>query len=88
MPHHAPDAPDFRHCRLGSNVSLTLYFVRFALGMNFVLALIWGVFALGPVLLQRPATFRWDQIQSYSIISIIQGYGLDNTFLLYGETHG
>jgi len=65
-------------------VSLTLYFIRFALGMNTALLLIWAVLVLGPFAMQAPATFRWTQIQSFSVAAVAQGYGMDNTFLLYG----
>ena len=70
----------------GSNVSLTLYFIRFGLGLNLALLLIWAVLVLGPFLLHAPPTFRWDQIESYSIKAVAQGFGMDNTFLLYGAT--
>ena len=68
----------------GSNVALTLYFVRFALGLNLLLLAIWAVCTVGPFFLQRPSTFRSNQISAYSARSILQGYGLDNTWFLYG----
>lgn len=80
-----PRCSDWVRGSAGSNVSLTLYFIRFAMGMNLVLLLIWAALALGPFLLQAPPTFRWNQIQDYSIASVLQGYGMDNSFLLYGE---
>ena len=68
----------------GSNVALTLYFVRFALGLNLLLLAIWAVCTVGPFILQTPTTFRRNQISAYSARSIVQGYGLDNSWFLYG----
>jgi len=68
-------------------VALTLYFVRFALGLNLLLLAIWAVCTVGPFFLQRPSTFRSNQISAYSASSILQGYGLDNTWFLYGAPH-
>ena len=68
----------------GSNVALTLYFIRFALGLNLVLLAIWAVCAVGPFLAQLPTTFRWDQVEDHSAASFVQGYSLDSSFFLYG----
>ena len=65
-------------------MALTLYFVRFALGLNLVLLVIWVVCTVGPFFLQPPTTFRWNQVSAYRAKSIVQGYGLDNTWFLYG----
>ena len=65
-------------------MALTLYFIRFALGLNLVLLAIWAVCTVGPFFAQQPTTFRWDQVGAHSAASILQGYGLDNSFFLYG----
>ena len=68
-------------------MALTLYFVRFALGLNLLLLVIWAVCTVGPFLLQPPPTFRRNEISAYSARTIVQGYGLDNTWFLYGTQH-
>lgn len=68
----------------GSNVALTLCFVRFALYMNLVLALLWLLLAAVPFWVRPPPTFRWMQLMEYSAKNVVQGFGLDNTFLVYG----
>ncbi|CAL8467662.1 g7200 [Coccomyxa elongata] len=68
----------------GSNVSLTLYFLRFALGINAALFLFWLGGAVIPFIISPPATFSWSYFQTYKPLDLLQGYGLHNTFLLYG----
>ena len=68
----------------GSSVSLTLYFLRYALGVNLVLCLLWIACAVVPFLLSPPPTFAWAYFTLYPPLSLLQGYGLHNTFLLYG----
>ncbi len=68
-------------------MALTLYFVRFALGLNLLLLAIWAVCTVGPFYLQPPPTYRSNQISAYSASSILQGYGLDNTWFVYGAPH-
>jgi hypothetical protein len=66
-------------------VSLTLYFLRYALGVNLVLCLLWIACAVVPFLLSPPATFAWSYFTVYPPLALLQGYGLHNTFLLYGD---
>ncbi|BDA42684.1 Transmembrane channel-like protein 7 [Coccomyxa sp. Obi] len=68
----------------GSNVSLTLYFLRFALGINAALFLFWLGGTVIPFIISPPATFSWSYFQTYKPLDLLQGYGLHNTFLLYG----
>ncbi|KAK9816511.1 hypothetical protein WJX72_001335 [[Myrmecia] bisecta] len=68
----------------GSNVSLTLYFLRFAVLLNCLLLALWLVFATIPFMLNPPPTFHWRIFQEYSAKQLFQGYGLDDTFFLYG----
>ena len=69
----------------GSNVSLTLYFVRFALLMNFIILAIWVCLTVFPFFDSPPSTFSWSIFRQEPAKDMLQGYGLDNTFLLYGE---
>ena len=69
----------------GSNVALTLVFLRFALLMNLVLLVLWLLLVVMPFWAKPPVTFRWNQISSYSVKLVIQGYGLDSSFIVYGE---
>ncbi len=69
----------------GSNVALTLCFVRFALYINLVLALMWLLLAVVPFWVRPPPTFRWGQLEAYSAKNIAKGFGMDNSFLVYGE---
>eukprot|EP00891_Asterochloris_glomerata_P000729 jgi/Astpho2/729/fgenesh1_pg.00015_%23_12_t len=68
----------------GSNVSLTLYFVRFALLMNFIILAIWVCLTVFPFFDSPPSTFSWSIFRQEPAKDMLQGYGLDNTFLLYG----
>ena len=69
----------------GSNVSLTLYFLRFALWINVLMLAIWGVLAVFPFFLSPPTNFSWKTFTDTSPSYMIQGYGLDDTFLVYGQ---
>jgi len=85
----ASDAPDpLALVYAGSNVSLTLYFLRFALGINVALCLFWLGGAVIPFVISPPATFSWSYFRVYKPLDLVQGYGLHNTFLLYGELSG
>ena len=66
-------------------MSLTLYFVRFALLMNFIILAIWVCLAVFPFFDSPPSTFSWSIFRDEPAKGMLQGYGLDNTFLLYGE---
>ncbi|EIE24638.1 hypothetical protein COCSUDRAFT_46890 [Coccomyxa subellipsoidea C-169] len=68
----------------GSNVSLTLYFLRFALGINAALCLFWLGGTVIPFMISPPPTFSWSYFKTYRPLDLLQGYGLHNTFLLYG----
>jgi len=69
----------------GSNVSLTLYFMRFAMGINVALAAIWLAGTVIPFIISPPTSFSWQYFTLYQPTALLQGYGLHNTFLLYGE---
>jgi hypothetical protein len=77
----------FVHCAWpGSNVSLTLYFLRFALGLNVILFFVWLALVVIPFLLWPPASFSWHIFNGgIPAVNLFQGYGLDYTFFLYGE---
>lgn len=66
-------------------MSLTLYFLRFSLGINAALAAFWLAGTVVPFLISPPATFSWSYFSAYPVASLLQGYGLHNTFLLYGS---
>ena len=66
-------------------MSLTLYFVRFALLMNFIILAIWVCLTVFPFFDSPPSTFSWSIFRQEPAKDMLQGYGLDNTFLLYGE---
>lgn len=69
----------------GSNVSLTLYFLRFAFIINVIMMAIWVVLTVFPFFNSPPDSFSWEIFKDTSPALMVQGYGLDNTFLLYGE---
>lgn len=66
-------------------MSLTLYFLRFALWINVLMLAIWGVLAVFPFFLSPPTNFSWRTFTNTSPSYMIQGYGLDDTFLVYGQ---
>ncbi|DBA94620.1 hypothetical protein WJX77_009861 [Trebouxia sp. C0004] len=79
----------------GSNVSLTLYFMRFAFWLNVLMLAIWVVLAVFPFFDSPPKSFSWQLFKETSPGLMVQGYGLDDTFLVYGgynytvgTTHG
>jgi hypothetical protein len=72
-------------CCAGSNVSLTLYFLRFALGINTALCLFWLGGTIIPFMISPPTTFSWSYFKAYKPLDLLQGYGLHNTFLFYGK---
>ncbi len=69
----------------GSNVSLTLYFLRFAMGINVAIAAFWLAGTVIPFCISPPSTFSWQYFKAYRPTDLLQGYGLHNTFLLYGR---
>ena len=66
-------------------MSLTLYFLRFALGINTALCLFWLGGTVIPFMISPPPTFSWSYFKIYRPLDLLQGYGLHNTFLLYGK---
>lgn len=46
---------------------------------------IWGVLAVFPFFLSPPTNFTWRTFTDTSPAYMIQGYGLDDTFLVYGQ---
>ena len=68
----------------GSSVSIAFYFLRFAVGMNIGLCLLWLAATAVPFMISPPSTFSWSYFQVYPPLSLLQGYGLHNTFFLYG----
>lgn len=70
----------------GSNVSLTLYFMRFAFWLNVLMLAIWVVLAVFPFFDSPPASFSWQLFKETSPGLMVQGYGLDDTFLVYGKS--
>lgn len=75
-------------CAAGSNVSLTLYFLRFALATNLALCLVWLACTVVPFMIWPPGLFSWASFRDYLPLQLLQGYGLHNTFLLYGAALG
>lgn len=83
--HSAQHSDDQSTGNAGSNVSLTLYFLRFALIINILMTAIWVIFTVFPFLTSPPTSFSWQIFTDTSPSLMLQGYGLDDTFLLYGE---
>jgi hypothetical protein len=77
-----------RGARAGSNVSLTLYFLRFALALNVALSLVWLACTVVPFMIWPPRLFSWAIFHDYLPLQLLQGYGLHDTFLLYGAPRG
>ena len=69
------------------DLSLTLYFLRYVLFVNCGLFVMWLAAVIIPFLLSPPTTFAWSYFTTYPRLSLLQGYGLHNTFLLYGCAH-
>lgn len=46
---------------------------------------IWVVLAVFPFFNSPPTNFSWDTFTETSPGLMLQGYGLDDTFLVYGE---
>lgn len=65
-------------------MSLTLYFLRFALATNLALCLVWLACTVVPFMIWPPGLFSWATFRDYLPLQLLQGYGLHNTFLLYG----
>ena len=65
-------------------MSLTLYFLRFALATNLALCLVWLACTVVPFMIWPPGLFSWASFRDYLPLQLLQGYGLHNTFLLYG----
>ena len=59
--------------------------MQFALTLNIVLMAVWLALAVVPFLLDPPLTFSWSIFKIYSALQLLQGFGLDSTFWLYGE---
>jgi len=66
-------------------VSLTLYFMRFAFWLNVLMLAIWVVLAVFPFFDSPPTSFSWQLFKETSPGLMVQGYGLDDTFLVYGK---
>lgn len=47
---------------------------------------IWVVLTVFPFLNSPPESFSWSIFTDTSPTLMVQGYGLDDTFLLYGES--
>jgi len=69
-------------------VSLTLYFLRFALALNVALSLAWLACTVVPFMIWPPRLFSWAIFHDYLPLQLLQGYGLHDTFLLYGARRG
>ena len=52
--------------------------------MNLALAALWLLLAVAPFWARPPPTFRWGQLTEYSAKDIAEGFGFDNSFLVYG----
>ena len=61
-----------------------MYFLRYVLFVNCGLFVMWLAAVIIPFLLSPPTTFAWSYFTTYPALSLLQGYGLHNTFLLYG----
>ena len=68
----------------GSSVALTLYFLRFGLEVNIVQLALWKLLVVLPFLLAPPPAFSWSLFLETRPADLLQGYGLADTFLVYG----
>ena len=68
-------------------MSLTLYFLRFSMGINAAIAAFWLGGTVIPFIISPPSSFSWAYFKAYRPTDLLQGYGLHNTFLLYGKQH-
>ena len=66
-------------------MSLTLYFLRFSMGINAAIAAFWLGGTVIPFIISPPSSFSWAYFKAYRPTDLLQGYGLHNTFLLYGK---
>ncbi|KAK9826687.1 hypothetical protein WJX74_010146 [Apatococcus lobatus] len=70
--------------RHGANVSMAIMFLRSALLLTSLLFILWFCCTAIPFIIWPPAAFSWSIFRSSSASNLVQGYGLDDTFLLYG----
>lgn len=68
----------------GSVVATSLSFIRFGLVVNFIQLLVWGLLVVIPFLVSPPVSFTWSAFRATNAQYLLQGFGLDSTFLLYG----
>ena len=68
----------------GANVSMAIMFLRSALLLTCLLFILWFCCVAVPFIIWPPSTFSWSIFRSSSASALVQGYGLDDTFLLYG----
>ncbi len=59
--------------------------MRFAFWLNVLMLAIWVVLAVFPFFDSPPTSFSWQLFKETSPGLMVQGYGLDDTFLVYGK---
>ncbi len=69
----------------GANVSMAIMFLRSALLLTALLFVLWLCCVVLPFIIWPPPSFSWSIFRSSSAAALVQGYGLDDTFLLYGK---
>ena len=70
----------------GSAVAAAFHFIQFCLGLNFLQLIVWAILVVIPFMLQPPTSFSWSIFRSTSPKYLLQGYGMGQTFLLYGPS--
>lgn len=68
----------------GSAVAAAFHFIQFCLGLNFLQSIVWAILVVIPFMLQPPTSFSWSLFRNSSPKYLLQGYGIGQTFLLYG----
>lgn len=56
--------------------------------VNILMTAIWVIFTVFPFFNSPPTSFSWSIFTETAPSLMVQGYGLDDTFLLYGEALG
>eukprot|EP00210_Caulerpa_lentillifera_P006317 g6034.t1 len=68
----------------GSNVGITLYFLRWILYLNLVISALWIMFTVVPFIAYPPSTFSWDLFAENNATELLNGKALGRTWFLYG----
>ena len=68
----------------GSTVAAALHYIQFGLALNCLQFLVWAILVVIPFLLRPPIAFEWPLFREAGALNLLAGYGMGQTFLLYG----